>query len=80
MHVRAVWVDTGRYRVTKIGQRVALCYCRIHCRTLAPALSAVLDKTLPNELATIVEQFDQQIDRLWCGQSMHARSAKQAKT
>ncbi len=63
---------TNRHRVTETGQRVAWCYCRVHRRALGPALSAVLDKAMPTELAKIVERFDQQIDRLWRGQQMQA--------
>ena len=63
---------TNRYRVTETGQRVALCYCRVHRRALGPALSAVLDQTMPTELGKIVERFDRQIHRLWRGQQMHA--------
>ena len=63
---------TNRYRVTPTGQRIALCYCRLHRRALGPALSALLDKTWPSEVARIVERFDRQIDRLWRGQQLQA--------
>ena len=61
-----------RYRVTETGQRVALCYSRVHRRALGPALSAVLDQTMPTELGKTVERFDRQINRLWSGQQMQA--------
>ena len=63
---------TNRYRVTEAEQRIALCYCRIHRRALGPALSALLDNTMPTELTKIVERFDRQIDRLWRGQQLLA--------
>ena len=64
--------STNRYRVTEAGQRIALCYCRVHRRALGPALSALLDKTMPTELARIIKRFDRQIDRLWRGQQLQA--------
>ena len=64
--------NTNRYRVTEAGQRIALCYCRVHRRALGPALSALLDKTTPTELARTLERFDRQIDRLWRGQRLQA--------
>ena len=51
---------------------MALCYCRVRRRALGPALSAVLDKSMPAELGKFVERFDCQIDRPWRGKQMQA--------
>ena len=56
--------NTNRYRVTETGQRIALCYCRVHTRALGPALSAVLDESISSELAGIVKRLNRHIDRL----------------
>ena len=61
------------YRVTALGHRVALCYCRTHRRVLAPVLAAVADDRSPPELGRLVRRFDRHVDRLWEGQKLAAR-------
>ena len=63
---------THRYRVTAAGQRVALCYCRVHRRALGPALAAVADDRSPPELGRLVQRFDRHVGRLWDGQKLAA--------
>ena len=63
---------TRRYRVTALGQRIALSYCRAHRRVLAPVLAAVVDDRSPPELGRLVERFDRHVERLWEGQKMAA--------
>ena len=63
---------TRRYRVTALGHRVALCYCRTHRRVLAPVLAAVADDRAPPELGRLVRRFDRSIERLWEGRKMAA--------
>ena len=63
---------THRYRVTALGHRVALCYCRAHRRVLAPALAAVADDRAPPELGRLVRRFDHHVERLWEGREMAA--------
>ncbi|MDE0442664.1 MAG: hypothetical protein OXL38_11145 [Gammaproteobacteria bacterium] len=58
---------THRYRVTALGHRVALCYCRAHRRVLAPALAAVADDRAPPDLGHLVRRFDHHVERLWEG-------------
>ncbi|MDE0036607.1 MAG: hypothetical protein OXU77_03480 [Gammaproteobacteria bacterium] len=58
---------THRYRVTALGHRVALCYCRAHRRVLAPALAAVADDRAPPDLGRLVRRFDHHVERLWEG-------------
>ena len=63
---------TRRYRVTALGHRVALCYCRTHRRVLGPALAAVADDRSPPDLGRLVERFDRHVERLWNGRGMAA--------
>ena len=63
---------THRYRVTALGHRVALCYCRTHRRVLGPTLAAVADDHAPPELGRLVRRFDHNIERLWEGRKMAA--------
>ena len=63
---------THRYRVTALGHRVALCYCRTHRRVLGPTLAAVADDRAPPELGRLVRRFDRNIERLWEGRKMAA--------
>ena len=63
---------THRYRVTALGHRVALCYCRTHRRVLGPVLAAVADDQAPPELGRVVRRFDHNIERLWEGRKMAA--------
>ena len=63
---------THRYRVTALGHRVALCYCRTHRRVLGPTLAAVADDRAPPELGRLVRRFDHNIERLWEGRKMAA--------
>ena len=63
---------THRYRVTALGHRVALCYCRTHRRVLAPVLAAVADDRAPPELGRLVRRFDRDVERLWEGRKMAA--------
>ena len=63
---------THRYRVTALGQRIALCYCRAHRRVLTPTLAAVADSRTPPELGRLVRRFDHHVGRLWEGHKMAA--------
>ena len=63
---------THRYRVTALGQRVALCYCRTHRRVPSPTLAAVADHAAPPELGRLVARFDRHVERLWEGRRMAA--------
>ena len=63
---------TRRYRVTALGHRVALCYCRTHRRVLAPVLAAVGDASAPPERGRLVRRFDHYVERLWEGRRMAA--------
>ena len=63
---------THRYRVTALGHRVALCYCRAHRRVLGPDLAAVADDRSPPELGRLVRRFEHNIERLWEGRKMAA--------
>ena len=63
---------TRRYRVTELGHRVALCYCRTHRRVLGPVLAAVADDDAPPELGRLVARFDRQVERLWTGRRLAA--------
>ena len=63
---------THRYRVTALGHRVALCYCRTHRRVLGPVLAAVADDRAPPELGRLVRRFDHNIERLWEGRKLAA--------
>ena len=63
---------THRYRVTALGHRVALCYCRTHRRVLSPALAAVVDDRAPPRLGRLIRRFDNHIERLSKGQTLAA--------
>ena len=63
---------THRYRVTALGHRIALCYCRTHRRVLSPALAAASDDRAPPELGRLLRRFDNHIERLSVGQTLAA--------
>ena len=65
---------THRYRVTKQGRRIALCFHRIYARVLRPGLSVALaeDAPHPAPAARLLDRLDEQIDRLWKGQCVTA--------
>ena len=61
-----------RYRLTEDGHRIALAYCRIHRRTLTPALAAVFDENMPPKLGRVIRKVDEEIARLWTSQPLAA--------
>ena len=63
---------THRYRLTDAGQRVALCYCPEHRRTLNPMLAAAFDAEAPPKLGRVLQAFDEQINRVSEGATLAA--------
>ena len=63
-----------RYRVTRKGRRIALCFHRIYARVLCPGLSVALAEDTPHPAlaARLLDRFDGQIDRLRKGQCVAA--------
>ena len=64
--------SSHRYRLTQTGHRVALAYCRIHRRTLSPALAAAFDDKVPPKLGRILHSLDHEVSKLWEGQPLAA--------
>ncbi len=64
--------SSHRYRLTQTGQRIALAWCRIHRRTLSPALAAAFDDKVPSKLGRILHSLDDEVSKLREGQTLAA--------